>query len=48
MTVKNVGTADTRVEHSSNNGSYLITNLKPAQYQVSIEASGLHDVYFPG
>ncbi len=40
ITVKNIGTAATRVEHSANTGTYLITGLAPAQYEVTVEAAG--------
>lgn len=40
VTVKNLGTSAVRVDHSSNSGSYLLTDLTPAQYEVTIEAPG--------
>ena len=40
ITIKNLGTAATRVEHTANAGTYLATGLAPAQYEVKVEAAG--------
>jgi hypothetical protein len=40
ITIKNLGTAATRVEHTANGGTYLATGLAPAQYEVKVEAAG--------
>ncbi|AXC11618.1 Oar protein [Acidisarcina polymorpha] len=38
VTVKNLGTDATRVEHSSVNGTYLLSDLSPANYELTITA----------
>ncbi|HWO01275.1 MAG TPA: carboxypeptidase regulatory-like domain-containing protein [Blastocatellia bacterium] len=40
VTVKNEGTGEERVVNTDEQGSYLVSNLKPALYTLSVSASG--------
>jgi hypothetical protein len=42
VTVKNLGTNVVRVETTSSNGTYTVTGLEPATYQVTIQSSSFH------
>jgi Carboxypeptidase regulatory-like domain len=40
ITVRNLGTNATRVEHSSAQGTYVIPGLPPASYEVKVDSAG--------
>lgn len=44
VTVKSVGTGATRTVSTDSDGSYLVTNLQPGLYDVSVQAQGFNEV----
>ena len=40
INVKNIGTAAVRTEHTGSGGTYLLTDLAPTQYEVTVQAAG--------
>src|SRR5438270_13394789 len=48
VTVKNEKTGDTRKAVASPNGQFLVTQLPPSQYTVTIEASGMAKAEYAG